>query len=176
MQYDVDRPSFTIPGTPAHAHVCNLCTASFNSSRALSMHIRAKHHQRTPLRLYCDGSGTCPVCKVTFDSRLRVIAHLSEKRCRGKSKVTCQAHLSRYPMISQELCDRLDDIDRTQRYHANKQGRAKPRVALPAKRSRKRGLPDDFAPAPFELVLPAPAPRRRLRQKTSVSLDPSVAP
>ena len=148
MPLDMDRPSIEAGLSAVSAvtprHVCSHCHAAFNSSRALSMHVRSKHKERTPLRFYLDGSGVCPVCRTAFDSPIRLLAHVSETRRRGKTTITCRARLMEgsFPLISNEECGRLDEIDRKLRKAARKAGRSHPLVSAPAVRSRIRATPE----------------------------------
>eukprot|EP00973_Karenia_brevis_P042018 5817041-Karenia_brevis.AAC.1 len=51
--------------------------------------MRICHKVRNPVHKYIDDSGVCPVCRTVLGSRAKVIAHASEKRCRGKKRLTC---------------------------------------------------------------------------------------
>ena len=68
---------------------CNLCgdvSPIFATRKGLDAHLRTKHKQRTCVSEYIDDSGVCPCCKVNFYSRVRVLRHVSETRCRDKEK------------------------------------------------------------------------------------------
>ena len=80
----LDRQAHTVPGAQAAGRglnfQCTVCHACFPSERALASHCRAKHGHRLAIKSYIDGSGTCPCCGTRFRSRLRCIAHLSDRR------------------------------------------------------------------------------------------------
>ena len=65
------------------AHVCEFCPQprpAFKSQRALESHQRIKHGCRSEMRFYADADGICPSCKGCFMTRLRLLAHLVDKR------------------------------------------------------------------------------------------------
>ena len=130
-------------------HICDVCEAegkhaAFANARALYCHMRQKHRLRNPLKRYVDGSLRCPVCAVQFESRIRVIAHVSEKRMRGKSQVSCRLMLEQgtFPTVPAALLTQLDEQDRLSRRVARRNGKSQPKVHVPAKRSRIRGCQD----------------------------------
>ena len=151
MPIDIDKPK-EAPAANAvlPAFACDLCSHAFNSSKALGTHKRTAHKMPTPLRLFCDANGVCPVCRVAFGSRIRLLNHVSETRCRGKTKITCRDMLltGDYPRISQARCDELDLFDREQRASAKRAGRSQPLVAVPARRSKQRAVPDNSVVIP----------------------------
>ena len=66
------KPSSATAGAPpplvasAVAHKCDLCAASFASSRALATHKRALHKQRTRVREYVDTFARCAALLLRF--------------------------------------------------------------------------------------------------------------
>lgn len=80
----LDRQAHKEPGAQVAGRrlnfECAVCHACFPSERALASHCRAKHGHRLAIKSYIDGSGTCPCCGTRFQSRLRCIAHLSDRR------------------------------------------------------------------------------------------------
>ena len=77
-------------GIPVGNYVCQECVGesrAFSTQRALDQHRRRVHGKRSGIRVYVDGSGCCPVCKTYFHTRLRVLAHLSDKRRRRCSDI-----------------------------------------------------------------------------------------
>ena len=136
----------------------------------LATHKRTAHKLRSQLRLYLDGSGVCPVCSVQFSSLLRLLAHVSERRSRGKSSCTCRSALEpgKFPQVPCEVVASLDAADRARRGKARREGRCVPPVVVRTQRSKVRGLPDkrkinnvDACLAPVE----RPVLRRSLRYK-----------
>ena len=116
------------------------------SNKALLAHQRVKHRVRNPVKNYVIADATCPVCKISsFSTRLRAIAHLSEKRCRGRSTVTCYDQLQQgeYRPLPAELVDKLDEADRTSRRSAMRNGRTTPLALYTPHRSKTRGIPDE---------------------------------
>ena len=155
-------------------HVCAVCNAagsgekrsfSFLTSRALQAHERTVHFARNPIKKYIDGSGVCPICKITFASRLRVIAHCTEKRLRGKARVSCNAVLVSgvVPCVSPETLEKLDAFDRKARNAAVANGRTQPIAVWKATRSKLRGAPDGNC---LVDVQQPPCKRMRLNKKS----------
>ena len=128
----------------ALSNVCSVCSSCFASSRALATHMRTKHARRSELRTYLDGTGKCPVCCAQFSSRIRCLAHVSEKRCRGRSQVSCRSRLQTgsYPALPADIVASLDAADALLRRGARKQGRSAPLVIAPARRTKQRAVPD----------------------------------
>ena len=125
---------------------CIACNAVFASARALATHTMAAHKQRSNLRCYLDASAICPICPVQFGSRIRCLAHVSERRKRGTSQaLSCRERLElgEAPMLDSSLIAALDEIDRRLRFEARKSGRAQPLVLVKATRSLTRGCPDE---------------------------------
>jgi hypothetical protein len=161
-----------------HRHSCPECRAesgaiwSFASNKALQSHRRRKHGVRPSIRDNVDSFGTCPVCKTIFSSRLRVIAHLSEKRMRGRCAFTCGMKLveGNYARLPSDYVSSLDGLDRTALTTARRAGRVQPLVRFIAQRSRKRASPDvqnDATSVPK---------RRRIRSKTSLPEGSGIVP
>ena len=167
------------PAVPAvvAAFRCQLCSSTFGFARGLATHQRVAHKQRSSLRVFLDSSGQCPVCAVQFPSRIHLLAHVSEKRRRGKSSArTCREvlELGEVPALAPETIAALDAADRAARSLAKKHGRSKPVALVRAQRSRIRAVPD--CKRPFSEVDCMPAvpslhgiPTRRLRFKQAVS-------
>ena len=92
----------------AFGHACTLCPVpqpSFPTVKALEQHARVVHGARLEARWYVDGSGRCPVCETTFNARLRVLAHLSDKR-----RPKCREALlgGDFPRLPQNTVNHLD--------------------------------------------------------------------
>eukprot|EP00973_Karenia_brevis_P073785 10255529-Karenia_brevis.AAC.1 len=94
----------------------------FASERALRSHQRSKHGLRSSVKCYADADGRCKACRTTFSSRLRLIAHLSDKR-RTACLRFCTAHVQ--PLSTAES-DRLDMQDREERKAARRAGHTQP--------------------------------------------------
>ena len=145
----------------------------FMTSRALHTRARVKHNKRNMLRFYLDGSGICPVCRTQFESRLRVLAHVSETRCRGKSRITCRSVLEsgKARLIEASEVARLDELDRIQRRTARRAGRSHAKVCVPAKRSRVRAFPNEpICVVDDNALVELVKPHKRLRHKTTVAV------
>ena len=60
---------------------CEICPAphpAFRSQKALCQHQRVAHGVKSEVRFYADSSGTCGSCGTCFQTRLRLLAHLSD--------------------------------------------------------------------------------------------------
>ena len=128
------------------SNMCSICSQCFGSSRALSMHMRTKHAQKSALRTYLDGSGRCPVCLTQFESRIRCLAHVSEKRFRGKAQESCRSKLEAggFLALPHALVSALDAANALLRRGARRHGRSAPLVAAPASRSKVRAVPNSM--------------------------------
>ena len=151
--------------------VCMSCSCKpFMTHKALLCHMRTKHQYRIRVKDFIGADAVCPVCKVQFSTRLRAIAHASEKRCRGKSRVTCHDALlsGRYKPIQENVLRKLDDSDRQARREAVRSGRSTPLAQYAAKRSRLRACPDRKNVSGALDPLPK---RRRLNGKQSLPVS-----
>ena len=120
-------------------HVCMQCAPdakgdfpAWPSIKALESHTRAKHKSRTVWREYVGADGVCPACKSNFKSRLRCIAHLSDKR-----RTKCSALLlsGAYTKLSAETVSQLDLHDRESRKLAQRAGHSHVIASAPATNS-----------------------------------------
>jgi len=115
---------------------CPSCPARFPTEKALASHQRAKHKLRSPFLAYLPKSGVCPICRMQFSSRPRLLAHAIETRRRGRRSILCSDLLraglaSPLPPDEQE---EANQADRIQRGAAQKRGRTQPLSSQPAKR------------------------------------------
>ena len=105
-----------------NTHVCDLCPEprpSFPSAKACNQHMRIRHAIKSPVKVYIDGSGVCPICQTNFSSRLRVLAHVSDTRrpkCRDQILAGACAPLPR------AVFSKLEAKDRSSLKAARKQG------------------------------------------------------
>ena len=118
-----DKSGAASPGQVVVQYRCSQCTASFPTSKAMLAHMRSKHGVRCPQRYYSYSDGQCPVCKTCFQTRLRVLAHLSDSR-QGRNK--CWLCIAENPQNFEQLTENqakeLDDLDRTARREAVRAG------------------------------------------------------
>ena len=125
---------------------CNLChtgAACFPTLKALQSQMRSQHKVSNALKRYIDDSGVCPACCTMFASRTRLLSHVSERRTRGWSPISCNALLNTgvLPEFDAEKLRACDEADRTSRRAALKQGHSQPVVQhAAAKRARQRGV------------------------------------
>ena len=108
---------------------------AFTSNKKLLAHQRIKHGCRNAVGQYVDGTGRCPCCRVQFSHRARVIAHLSETRCRAKVRyVTCRDRMlaGEFPRVDQQGLE-TDKLKQREAYRAS---HSHVLVDRPAQRSR----------------------------------------
>ena len=115
----------SVTGSPALHCRCDVCSASFASSKTLQSHQRVKHGHRVPQRFYCDLNGMCPVGKTYFNTRLRLLAYLSDKR-RDKCWSQIISNTDLYPALPQNRVEELDASDKQARATARKDGHSHP--------------------------------------------------
>ena len=169
-------PAVPLAGAPLQSSQvgfsCPDCHERFPNRRALTSHMRVKHKSRDiGVRHLVGADAKCPVCKTTFSTRIRCIAHLSERRIR-RGRIPCRSRLPDLPPTEQQLLDtaELDALDLEERRAARKRGHITPLSrGLP-----KRARVDHCPPVPdlgaltiaAAVVCSAPqAKRRRLRGK-----------
>ena len=105
------------------AHSCAKCQVCLPTSRARDSHVRSKHKIRADQRMYCEADGICPVCKVQLQSRLRLLAHLSDSR-RDKCWSCIRDTPRKYPRLKVDGANALDESDRIARRNAQRGGRS----------------------------------------------------
>ena len=110
--------------------ICNQCPAnsegqfpSWSTQKALASHMRAKHKEKCMFRVYIDADGVCPVCKTQFKSRIRCLAHVSDKRRTKCSSALVAGH---YKQLATVTVERLDLSDREERRLAQQSGHSQP--------------------------------------------------
>ena len=184
MQFDAPGEQTPLPA-PLARFTCPTCSSHFPSEQALASHRRAKHGDRTPFQAFLPASGVCPVCRLKFSSRPRLLAHAIETRRRGRRKTLCsdffQAGL--VAALPQAEIDAANRADRLLRGEAQKRGLTQPRSTQPVKKravsstvpphasSPETGFSylEDVPPPPNAVAWEAIRPTKRLR--TKVSLD-----
>ena len=139
-------------GDKANPFACDSCHCRFASERALQMHFRVAHGARCSAKWFADSNGMCPICFKIFPTRLRLVAHLTEKRHRG-DRVPCGSRLGSARPLGAERVAQLDAVDTAARTKARKAGKTQPTVGGRRKRPA-RGVPQP--------------PSKRLRSKTTV--------
>jgi len=118
-----DNLSSTAPA-PAATFVCAECNVAFVSAKALASHRRRKHNVFSSVKRFIGEDAKCPVCESVFPSRLRAIAHLSDKR-----RQKCSARLGEFAPLCDSEVERLDEIDRGRRRQAYRDGLTQPKAA-----------------------------------------------
>ena len=123
-------------------YICNTCTANvdgtrpaFATSRALESHQRSKHKVLCEFRNYVLADGKCPVCKTVFVSRIRCLAHLSDRR---RTKCSSQLVKGDFCKLPDATVLQLDLQDREARRNAQRAGHSHPIAQTPATRPNGR--------------------------------------
>ena len=101
---------------------CDECVSSkcLATEQALLQHKRIAHKWRDPILKFIDGSGTCPICRTCFVTRLRVLAHVTGKRRDKCRRLILDGDL---PTLTDEQLANLEGADREARNEARKLGR-----------------------------------------------------
>ena len=123
---------------------CNLCQAAghsavFYSRKALLAHERIVHGSRSIFRHFVTEDCRCPVCKASFSTKLRVLAHLCEKRKRGRRAYSCRDAILNGGVlpVSNEMVSKIDHEDNVARKAARSVGKVHPPALFYAKRKVK---------------------------------------
>ena len=117
-------------GHHAKQWVCTVCTTHprFPSEKALLQHERIAHGRQCEARRYVEGTD-CPICGIRFATRLRCIAHLSDKR-----RTRCSSQLRLLDPLPDAEVVRLDSEAREARSAARRNGCTVPRAGAQAYR------------------------------------------
>ena len=115
------------------ACACSRCDCSFATHRALESHARAKHGDRLLIKRFVHGT-VCPCCGTDYRDRLRLVAHLSDRR-RPHCATWVMANVQ--PLPDSKL-QALDAADRKARTDAQRAGLTHPRAFRPARRADGR--------------------------------------
>ena len=81
------------------------------------------HRYRDPIRSYVDGSGKCLWCGAFFHTRLRVLAHMNDRR-----NTICKPHIleSTFPKLAEHVVLELEARDAEMRRAGLKSGHTHP--------------------------------------------------
>ena len=99
---------------------CNDCNTIFLTNRSLQCHRRFKHGSRIEHRYFAEANGICQVCMNHYQSRLRLIRHLKDRRGRCWDQIASNA--SSFTRLSDVRVHELDEVDRAARKEARVQG------------------------------------------------------
>ena len=94
--------------------------------------MRAKHKKRAPQRAFAQESGTCQVCGSCFNTRLRLLAHLSDAR-RDMCWQVIVSRPDKFVQLTQDELTHLDNVDRVLRREAWRTGHTHPIASAPAR-------------------------------------------
>ena len=127
---------------PINMHICLECEphaqgmrTCFSTSKSLQSHMRAKHKTLCEFRCYVNADGKCPVCLTVFNSRIRCIAHLSDRRRTKCSDIISGGQIRKLAVAT---VARLDLLDRESRRLAQRTGHSHPIAQGPAVRPNGR--------------------------------------
>ena len=120
-------------------YVCPKCVGvAFEDSKKLGMHMRVKHSMRSSFVSFVPDTSLCPICKTDFQSRLRLLTHLGEKRVRSKARgISCQkAFMNSNPApVDTCLLEELNARDAAARKVARQAGRTHELAFVSARRT-----------------------------------------
>ena len=122
----LDTPVAESNSPEVRPFVCLLCSDSrpaFPSHKALASHQRTSHGVRSPMRAFAEADGLCPICKTCFNSRLRLLAHLSDTR---RPKCRDKLLSGTVPPLSHKRIAVLDELDKVTRRNAQRLGQTHP--------------------------------------------------
>ena len=170
--------------TASNVFACDVCghgEAVFGSSKALQTHKRMKHGTRSSVIQYIPNTSVCPVCKVDFRSRLRLITHASESRARSKNRrYTCRDVILSgiLPQLPAAELAGLNARDREARRAASKAGHSHEIARLPAKKPPNflHILAKPAARTLCRTVSPQPVHRRILQKRKAPEYDEKLPP
>ena len=146
--------------TTVAAFVCIKCNASFSCQKALDQHARKKHGDQREIDKYVGDWRQCPICETVFASRVALVTHLSEKRCRSKCRTfTCgQVFVSGSPpLVPEDELLRLQLTDRAAQKSALRQRHTHVLARKPASVGKRGGA--------IEIPRSCLIPRKRISSK-----------
>ena len=103
------------------AHIClymptRMRIAHNKRMAFIYQHMRIAHNVRSPMRAYAFASGLCASCGVCFQTRLRLLGHLSDAR-----RPKCHEwHLLHATLLDAATMARLDAMDAAARLKAQR--------------------------------------------------------
>ena len=98
----------------------------FMSVKAMEQHRRIAHRGRSLLRWYLPEDAVCPSCKRQYSSRLRLAAHVNDKRRGAECKDFILS--GKVPKLSSKEVQALDEMETEMRVDARRQGHSQPLV------------------------------------------------
>ena len=108
---------------------CSLCPhVPFHNQKALDQHRRVQHGVRNTIREHVGNFSRCPNCCTDFHQRIRLLAHLSDKRRNEQ----CREFVFALPKIEASELERLDVVDRNLRRVASQAGHTHVLAHVPA--------------------------------------------
>ena len=130
-----DHFSAQRPGE-AKLYVCTMCPQrpdgtrpGWASERALMSHKRCKHKCLSEYRYFVREDGRCPICNTVYNTRIRCLAHITDRR---RSRCAQAIDAGGALRIDEGTVLRLDEADRVQRREAQRQGHTHPIAQGPA--------------------------------------------
>ena len=113
---------------------CTMCPLAsqpcFKTFKALQQHQRISHGARTLMRYYANADGVCSHCGTCFQSRLRLLRHLTDTRRPRCAEAILGSGAVR---LSDARVEHLDLIDTMERRRAQRQGHSHPIAIAPAR-------------------------------------------
>ena len=126
VQKKAPTPPVPCGQNDAAEFVCPTCQVSFKSNKALKQHTRIKHGVRCEWSAFVPGS-SCPVCAKNFSHRLRVFAHLCDRRYGMRCADTIRA--GTVPVIPEDTRLQLEADEANLRREAKLHGYTQPKVS-----------------------------------------------
>ena len=114
---------------------CNLCSATFDTKKALSVHARHKHQYRTVLKYYVLGD-ECLACGKKFFNRVRLLAHV------GNAQKCKDTYYACFVSAPEEMVEQIEVEERDQARSLRSQGWHASKAFLPMTRVHGPLLPE----------------------------------
>ena len=123
-------------------HTCTICEAAgrhpcyFSGKPALTTHMRAAHGIRSTVEQFIGSSASCPICRKSFASRVRLLDHVGLTRKRGRRKISCYELLmaGAVPPVPEHELRAAQEAMHTQTLEAKQKGLSHRRSSCPPKR------------------------------------------
>ena len=97
---------------------CEECNLAWPTRSGLVSHLTRRHGHRNWLRHFAPGSGECPVCRVLFHNRYRLLAHLRK----GSAKCRLHIELGGVVPLPEATVRKLDAAEAAERREAKRAG------------------------------------------------------